>query len=107
MDGPEKANWEMRSSLTSDFAVISVLLLLGLLVLLTIRHYLPLRRTPVYLAVPIFLALFLPLSIVLLVPIDLASNRGGANSGSGVWLPAGVLLIVWRLSYWLIFALTW
>ncbi|KAK7559689.1 LMBR1-like membrane protein-domain-containing protein [Phyllosticta citricarpa] len=81
-----------------------------LLVLLLLRYYLPLRKTPAYLLVPVFLALALPASIILLVPIDLGSVRGvnGEDEGGrGVWLPGRALLVCWRIGYWLTFALTW
>jgi hypothetical protein len=89
------------------FSLIS-LLVISLGVLLILRHYLPLRTTPAYLLVPIFFALGLPASIILLVPIDLASNAGEEDAGSrGIWLPDRVLLVSWRICYWLTFALTW
>ena len=81
---------------------------IALSVLLILRYYLPLRTTPAYLTVPIFFALGLPASIILLVPIDLASSYRGEDSVSrGIWLPHGALLVAWRISYWLTFALTW
>ncbi|KAI0180009.1 LMBR1-like membrane protein-domain-containing protein [Hypoxylon sp. FL1284] len=87
------------------FAVIA-LLVLSLIVLLIQRHYLPLRTTPAYLLVPVFFALWLPASIVLLVPIDLASNASD-EANKGIWLPPRALLVSWRISYWLTFVLTW
>ncbi len=74
------------------------------LVLVLLRYYLPLRTTPGYLLAPVFLALALPLSIILLVPIDLASSLG---SSRGIWLSETVLLVAWKVSYWLTFMLTW
>lgn len=89
------------------FASIS-LLLIALLVLLVLRYFLPLRTTPAYLLVPIFFALGLPASIVLLVPIDLASSAGTEDGSTrGIWLPERLLLVSWRIDYWLTFALTW
>jgi hypothetical protein len=89
------------------FFVVS-LLVISTAVLLLERYYLPLRTTPAYLLVPIFFALGLPASIVLLVPIDLASSsRDQDVGGRGIWLPRRMLLISWRISYWLTFALTW
>ncbi|OJD32072.1 lmbr1 domain-containing protein [Diplodia corticola] len=81
-----------------------------LLVLLLLRYFLPLRKTPAYLLVPVFLALALPASIILLVPIDLGSVRGvnGEDEGGrGIWLPDRALLVCWRIGYWLTFVLTW
>jgi hypothetical protein len=88
------------------FALIS-LLVISIVVLFILRHYLPLRTTPGYLLVPVFLALQLPASIVLLVPIDLASSVGTDDGTRGIWLPQRVLLVSWRITYWLTFALTW
>ncbi|KAF2267838.1 hypothetical protein CC78DRAFT_558717 [Lojkania enalia] len=79
-----------------------------LLVLLLLRYYLPLRTTPAYVLVPVFLAITLPASIVLLVPIDLASSAGTDTEGSrGIWLSDKVVYKSWRVTYWLTFALTW
>ncbi|KIN05976.1 hypothetical protein OIDMADRAFT_100832 [Oidiodendron maius Zn] len=89
------------------FFVVS-LLIISAGVLLLERFYLPLRTTPAYLLVPIFFALGLPASIILLVPIDLASSSGDHDvDGRGIWLPRRLLLVSWRISYWLTFALTW
>jgi len=80
-----------------------------LITLLVLQYYLPIRTTPAYLLVPVFLALVLPASIVLLVPIDLASASatGESDSSRGIWLPDRALLVLWRIAYWLTFALTW
>jgi hypothetical protein len=83
------------------------LVLISLLVLLLLRYYLPLRSTPAYLVVPVFLALALPANLILLVPIDLASNPINDEKPQGIWLPERALLVAWRISYWLTFALTW
>ena len=98
----------MNSSGGSNaFTIISLLVIIAF-VLLLLRHYLTLRKTPAYFILPIFLALALPISIILLVPIDLASNsRSDDEKTRGIWLPEGVLLVGWRLTYWLTFALTW
>lgn len=96
------------SSLGSDAFALLALLVISLLVLLLLRHFLPLRTTPAYLLTPVFLALALPVSIILLVPIDLASSSGTDDEASrGVWLPPKVVLVAWRIAYWLTFALTW
>lgn len=83
------------------------LFVISLAVILILRYYLPLRTTPAYLLVPIFFALALPTSIVFLVPIDLASNAGTDDGNRGIWLPGRVLLVSWRITYWLTFVLTW
>ncbi|KAJ9637331.1 hypothetical protein H2199_007618 [Coniosporium tulheliwenetii] len=98
----------MASSAGSAVSFAFALLIISLLVLLLLRYYLPLRSTPAYLLVPVFLALALPASIVLLVPIDLASSAGTDTAASrGIWLPERALLVSWRITYWLTFALTW
>lgn len=97
-----------KSSVGSDIFALTALLIITLLILLLLRHFVPLRSTPAYLLVPIFLALALPLSIILLVPIDLASSSSTTDEASrGIWLPDGVMLVAWRIAYWLTFALTW
>lgn len=96
------------SPIGSEIFTLISLLVISLGVLLLLRYYLPLRSTPAYLTVPIFFALGLPASIILLVPIDLASNARNQDVGSrGIWLPERVLLVSWRISYWLTFGLTW
>src|SRR6185437_6808360 len=81
---------------------------ISLVVLLLLRHFLPLRTTPAFLLVPIFLALALPASVILLVPIDLASSaRTEDEASKGIWLPDRVILVSWRITYWLTFTLTW
>ncbi|KAI4247960.1 MAG: hypothetical protein L6R42_009442, partial [Xanthoria sp. 1 TBL-2021] len=98
----------MSTSVGSDIFAFLAILLIGLLVLLLLRHFLPLRSTPAYVLVPIFLALFLPVSIILLLPIDLASSlRTDDEATRGVWLPETLILLAWRITYWLTFALTW
>ena len=98
----------MKSSIGSDAFALLSLASISIFVLLLLRHFLPLRTTPAYLVVPIFLALALPISIILLVPIDLASSsRTDDEAARGIWLPDGVLLVAWRITYWLTFALTW
>ncbi|KAF4626992.1 hypothetical protein G7Y89_g11165 [Cudoniella acicularis] len=99
---------ESPSPIGSEVFSVVALLGISLVVLLILRHYLPLRTTPAYLTVPIFFALGLPASIILLVPIDLASSSRDAGTASrGIWLPEPVLLVSWRISYWLTFGLTW
>ncbi|CRK47533.1 hypothetical protein BN1723_020328, partial [Verticillium longisporum] len=78
------------------------LLTISLVVLLILRFYLPLRTTPAFYLVPIFFALWLPACMVLLVPVDLASGAKTDDEATrGVWLPARVLLVSWRITYWL------
>jgi hypothetical protein len=44
---------------------------------------------------------------VLLVPIDLASSSRDGGGPKAIWLPERLLLVSWRITYWLIFVLTW
>jgi hypothetical protein len=98
----------MKTSVGSDVFVLVSLLSVSVGVLLLLRYFLPIRRTPAYLLTPIFFALALPISVILLVPIDLASSLRADNEASrGIWLPTGVVLVAWRITYWLTFSLTW
>lgn len=83
------------------------LLTIAVFVLLLLRRFLTLRATPAFLSVPVFLALALPASVVLLVPIDLASSSRDGGAPKGIWLPDRMVLVSWRIAYWLIFVLTW
>lgn len=99
---------KMATSAGSSIFFAVSLIVICLLVLLLLRYYLPLRTTPAYVLVPVFLAIALPSSIILLVPIDLASSAGTETDGSrGIRLPERALLVSWRISYWLTFILTW
>jgi hypothetical protein len=96
------------SPVPSEVFLLIALLIVSLIVLLILRYYLPLRTTPAYLLVPVFFAIWLPAGIVLLVPVDLASSaRTEDEATMGIWLPVPLLLIGWRITYWLTFALTW
>ncbi|KAK0646005.1 LMBR1-like membrane protein-domain-containing protein [Cercophora newfieldiana] len=89
------------------FAVLA-LLVISVAVLFILRYYLPLRTTPIELLIPVFFALWLPASMVLLVPIDLASSALADDiAARGIWLDRGTLRVSWRIVYWLTFALTW
>jgi hypothetical protein len=92
----------------SEVFTAIALLAISLVVVLILRYYLPLRTTPAYLLVPVFFALWLPACIILLMPIDLASSaRTDDEATRGIWLPHRVLLVWWRITYWLTFTLTW
>jgi hypothetical protein len=89
------------------FSVLA-LLVISIVVLFILRYYLPLRTTPAELLVPVFFALWLPASMILLVPIDLASSALADDiAARGIWLDRGTLRVSWRIVYWLTFALTW
>lgn len=96
------------SPVGSTIFAIFALLIISLIVLLILRFYLPLRTTPAFYLVPLFFALWLPSIVVLLVPVDLASSAAtGDEATRGIWLPERVILVSWRITYWLTFALTW
>ncbi|KAI9045765.1 LMBR1 domain-containing protein [Aspergillus affinis] len=91
------------SSIFFSFTLFTI----SVLVLLLLRRFLTLRATPAYLITPVFLALALPASVVLLVPIDLASSSRDGEGPRAIWLPDRLILVSWRIAYWLIFVLTW
>ncbi|KAI9654201.1 MAG: hypothetical protein M1821_006729 [Bathelium mastoideum] len=98
----------MSTSVGSDVFAVGAIFVISLLVLLLLRHYVPLRTAPAYLLTPVFLAIALPCSIILLVPIDLSSSASeGSGASRGIWLPSRVVLVAWRICYWLTFCLTW
>jgi len=94
-------------SVGSNIFFALALCLISILVLFLLRRFLTLRATPAYLILPIFFALALPASVVLLVPIDLASSSRDGSGAKAIWLPDRVVLVCWRIAYWLIFVLTW
>ncbi|KAJ5894055.1 hypothetical protein N7495_005746 [Penicillium taxi] len=96
-------SFSVGSNVFFAFALCSI----SILVLLLLRRFLTLRATPAYLIVPVFLALALPASVVLLVPIDLASSLRNDGGPTAIWLPDRMVLVCWRIAYWLIFVLTW
>jgi hypothetical protein len=59
------------------------LFFIAVITLLLLRRYLPLRQTPEYLLVSTFLGLFLSSSIIVLVPIDLASASATDDGSRG------------------------
>jgi hypothetical protein len=96
------------SPVGSEIFSLTALLIFSAITLLVLRYYLPLRTTPAFVLVTVFFALWLPACIVLLVPIDLASNaRTDDEATRGIWLPQRVIQTCWRIAYWLTFTLTW
>ena len=93
-----------NSNGSSATAFTSALIICALVVLL-LRHYLPLRSTPAYILLPVFLGIALPWTIIVLVPVDLASADGPASKG--IWLAESTVLLAWGITYWLTFFLTW
>ena len=96
------------SPVLSEIFALVASLCISVVVILILRYYLPLRTTPAFLLVPIFFALWLPASMVLLVPIDLASSAMVDDiNARGIWLEPRALRVSWRITYWLTFSLTW
>ena len=95
-------------SVGSNIFYSFALVIISVLVILLLRRFLTLRNTPAYLSVSVFLSLALPAGVVLLVPIDLASSsRDDGDGPRAIWLPERLILVSWRIAYWLIFVLTW
>lgn len=90
----------------------SGLVLVSLCVLFFLHRVVKLNYIPAYVTVLACVAFLIPISIVVLLPIDLASGRADyLNSGNDpVWpisyLNHTVLLKIWRATYWLSFSLT-
>lgn len=97
----------MATPASSGVFVALSLAAISLLVLALLRRFLPLRATPAFVVLPVFLALALPASTVLLVPIDLASSPPDSHPPAGIWLSSRLMLVFWRIAYWLTFVLTW
>ncbi|KAL0634157.1 hypothetical protein Q9L58_006895 [Maublancomyces gigas] len=74
-------------AITSGVFSALCLTILAAVVLLLQRFFLPLRSTPEYLLVSTFLPLFISSSIVVLVPIDLASSSAGDSGSRGMHMP--------------------
>lgn len=70
-----------------------------------VRQYTRLRDTPAYVLFPLLLAVYIPYSIVVLVPIDLMSSS--QESHPLFYIGERARLIIWRVTYWLAFVLTW
>ncbi|KAK9319238.1 LMBR1-like membrane protein [Lipomyces orientalis] len=69
------------------------------------NYFCTIKRTPSYLLVALFCAVYIPFSIILLVPIDLASST--SENQPLLALPRNVTFAIWRVVYWLAFFLTW
>ncbi|KAK9475934.1 LMBR1-like membrane protein-domain-containing protein [Lipomyces japonicus] len=79
--------------------------LIAVNVLLLLNYYCSFRRMPSYLVFALFIAVFIPFSIILLVPVDLASTF--SDSKPLLSLPRKYTYFTWRILYWLSFGLTW
>jgi len=98
----------MASGAGSGIFAALAILAISLGALLLLRQYVRLRSTPAFLTTSLLLAVVLPTSIVLLLPIDLASSaRVEDEASKGIWLPQRLVLVSYRIIYWLTFVLTW
>lgn len=84
-------------AISSNIFFASSLVAIAGVVLLLQRRYLPLRTTPEYLLVSTFIPLFISTSIVVLVPIDLASasppdDRAGHHGNHQLQAPKRQLM---------------
>lgn len=98
----------MASGAGSGIFAALAILVISLGALLLLRQYVRVRSTPAFLTTSLLLAVVLPTSIVLLLPIDLASSaRVEDEASKGIWLPDRLVLVSYRIIYWLTFVLTW
>lgn len=94
------------------WVVVVGFLLVSICVLAFLHRVTKLNYIPAYVSVLSFVAFFIPTSIVVLLPIDLASGRADAlarvDGDTYPWsyLNHTALLKIWRVSYWLSFSLT-
>ena len=81
---------------------------IALLVAYFLARTLGRSTTPAYVHILAFVAFFMPVSIALLLPIDIVSGLSDTNASSGplLYMSRTWLLKIWRLYYWLCFVLT-
>ncbi|ODV91554.1 hypothetical protein CANCADRAFT_17936, partial [Tortispora caseinolytica NRRL Y-17796] len=72
-------------------------------VFILIQRFISIKTTPLYIFIPIFLAIYIPSSIIILLPIDLSCQ----SSHTIFCISNKIILALWRMLYWLQFALTW
>lgn len=88
------------------------LLIISTCVLFFLHRVVKIKYIPAYVTVLAFVAFLIPISIVVLLPVDLASGRADdLNSERKPEWPISylnhtVLLKIWRAAYWLSFSLT-
>jgi hypothetical protein len=70
-----------------------------------IQYHINLFKYRYYFAVPVILAVFIPISIIILLPIDYIKHNFEIISWFN--LSDKVILILWRTKYWISFVLTW
>lgn len=72
---------------------------------LAIQFHINLSKYAAYLTVPTVLAVYIPISIIILLPIDYTKHNFDVIS----WfdLSDDTILVLWRCTYWITFLLTW
>ncbi|ODQ77716.1 hypothetical protein BABINDRAFT_97710 [Babjeviella inositovora NRRL Y-12698] len=83
------------------FSLALVLALYG------INKHIRVFRQKWYLALALSVAIYIPVSIIFLLPIDLISSQNSADANQWFQLPARVIAVCWRSTYWTAFFLTW
>lgn len=83
--------------------VCYVLLLLG--TVSAIQYHINLFKYPPYFSIPVISAVFIPISIIILLPIDYIKHNFDIIN----WFDVSdkVILVLWRSKYWISFVLTW
>lgn len=94
-----------KRRLTKWIFVAVAFLAAGVVALLGIRLYIKFKDISMHELLPLFLAIYIPCSIVVLVPIDLMSSSQSRHPL--FYINEDVRLVLWRISYWLAFLLTW
>ena len=89
------AIWSSFAAVT--FGVVCVLFV-------TFRRYASFRNTPWYVTAFTILGWFLSFGIVILLPMDMTMTYVARNGND---IPMGSLIMIWRILYWLTFALCW
>ena len=81
-------------------------LLVLLITLYGVQHHINITKYPFYFAIPVTLAVFLPMLIVVLLPLDYVSHT---SKSPPLWfhLPDSLILVLWKITYWITFCLTW
>ncbi|OLL25055.1 LMBR1 domain-containing protein 2, partial [Neolecta irregularis DAH-3] len=81
--------------------------LVGCLVAGLLSFYSRPRSLPAYVPAAVFIGWFIPFSVVLLFPFDLASTSSTKNQRPLFFIPENVLVVVWRTTWWTCAVFTW
>lgn len=77
-----------------------------------VQYHINIFKYPFYTSIPLTLAVYIPLSIVILLPLDYVSHNSSTENGmvdETLWfaLKDHVILMLWKSNYWSTFILTW